>query len=65
MRNRCFACTMLDNSACLVYNNDTLVALHALPYDKEDPMPRKFLFTKEQMDANGYIMDDNFIIPEI
>ncbi len=24
-----------------------------------------FLFTKEQMDANGYIMDDNFIIPEI
>lgn len=24
-----------------------------------------FLFTKEQMDANGYIMDGNFIIPEI
>lgn len=40
---------MLDNSACLVYNNDTLVALHALSYDKEDPMPRKFLFTKEQI----------------
>ena len=26
---------------------------------------QSFLFTKEQMDANGYIMDDNFIIPEI
>lgn len=26
---------------------------------------QSFLFTKEQMDANGYIMDDNFVIPEI
>ena len=26
---------------------------------------QSFLFTKEQMDTNGYIMDDNFIIPEI
>ena len=49
----------------LVKTDGELLYIDCTAGDTGVDKDQAFLFTKEQMDANGYIMDDNFIIPEI
>ena len=49
----------------LVKTDGELLYIDCTAGDTGSEKEQALLFTKEQMDTNGYIMDDNFIIPEI
>lgn len=49
----------------LVKTDGELLYIDCTAGDTGSEKEQALFFTKEQMDANGYIMDDNFIIPEI